>query len=158
MCDACGRRSDVITRRVDTVQVLGSAMEIFLFEPEQPAPRSGVIVVRHCWGGRVAWLGACMLPALRACAIFYGGRIKLAMGDQPPPIELASRIRCPVMGFFGEEDQNPTPADVDDYEKTPSNAGVEYTFHRYTGAGHAFQNFRRPNAIAKGRVKTHGLS
>ena len=222
----------MITRRVDTVQVLGSAMEIFLFEPEHPALRSAVIlaqhfpvghagiehdeftlrtaerlathghtvaapflfhwwpkdadmatkrnesrddhmvadldavfrhlrsqagvdasrigIVGHCWGGRVAWLGACVLPALRACAIFYGGRIKLAMGDSPPPIELASRIRCPVMGFFGEEDQNPTPADVDDYERALSNAGVEYTFHRYAGAGHAFQNFPTPERYREG--------
>ena len=68
-------------------------------------------VVGHCWGGRVAWLGACHIPELAACAMFYGGRIKLALGEgNPPAIDLADRIRCPVAGFFGNEDQNPVPA------------------------------------------------
>ena len=45
------------------------------------------------------------------------------------------------MGFFGNEDQNPSPEDVDDYAEALSKVGVEHTFHRYDGAGHAFQSF-----------------
>jgi len=102
-------------------------------------------VIGHCWGGRVAWLAACELPELAACAVFYGGRIKLTMGEgSVAPIELADRIRCPVAGFFGNEDRNPTPEDVDDYEAALAAAGVPYEFHRYDGAGHAFQNFPSP--------------
>lgn len=101
-------------------------------------------IVGHCWGGRVAWLGACHLD-VAACAIFYGGRVKVGMGDNAvPPITLASQIRCPVAGYFGDEDQNPTPADVDDYASALSDAGVSFDFHRYPGAGHAFQNFPSP--------------
>lgn len=102
-------------------------------------------IVGHCWGGRVAWLGACHIPELAACAVFYGGRIKLALGEgNPTAISLARDISCPVAGFFGNEDQNPTPEDVDDYEAALQSAGVEYTFHRYDNAGHAFQNFPTP--------------
>ena len=101
--------------------------------------------VGHCWGGRVAWLAACHLPQLRAAAIFYGGRVKQALGaGNPAPIELAAQIRCPVIGFFGDEDQNPTPADVADYSAALARAGVPHVFHRYPGAGHAFQNFPTP--------------
>jgi carboxymethylenebutenolidase len=103
-------------------------------------------IVGHCWGGRVAWLGACHLPKLDALAMFYGGRIKLAMGEgNPPAISLASDITCPVIGFFGNEDQNPSPEDVDDYAQALDDAGVDYTFHRYDDAGHAFQNFPSPD-------------
>lgn len=102
-------------------------------------------VVGHCWGGRVAWLAACHMPTLAACAIFYGGRIRRAMGpDSVPPIDLAGNIRCPVMGFFGNDDRNPTPDDVDEYSAALARAGVPHTFHRYDGAGHAFQNFPTP--------------
>ena len=102
-------------------------------------------IVGHCWGGRVAWLGACHIAELAACAIFYGGRVKLAMGEgNPTAISLAGDIQCPVMGFFGNDDQNPTPEDVDDYAAALDRVGVEYTFHRYDGAGHAFQNFPTP--------------
>lgn len=64
------------------------------------------------------------------------------MGEgNPPPIELADHIKCPVIGFFGNEDKNPTPSDVDDYAAALTRAGVEHRFHVYKGAGHAFQNF-----------------
>jgi carboxymethylenebutenolidase len=77
--------------------------------------------------------------------VFYGGRIKLPMGEgNPPPIDLAGNMRCRVAGFFGNDDRNPTPADVDDYAIALSAAGVPHEFHRYDGAGHAFQNFPTP--------------
>ena len=102
-------------------------------------------VAGHCWGGRVAWLAACHIQELKACAVFYGGRIKLSMGGtHPAPIELAQNIRCPVAGFFGNDDTNPTPEDVDDYSRALAQADVPHKFHRYDGAGHAFQNFPTP--------------
>ena len=100
----------------------------------------------HWWGGRVAWLGVCHISQLAACAIIYGGRIKLAMGEgQAPAIELADRIHCPLAGFFGNEDENPTPDDVDDSSAALTRAGVAHQFHRYDEAGHAFQNFPTPD-------------
>ena len=102
-------------------------------------------ILGHCWGGRVAWLGACHNPRLKACAVFYGGRIKLTMGPgTPPAIELAGNIKCPVAGYFGNEDQNPSPEDVNDYEAALEAAGVPHEFHRYDNAGHAFQSFSIP--------------
>ena len=90
----------------------------------------------------MAWLGACQNPDYSACAIFYGGRIKLQMGPgTPPAIELAGNIKCPVAGFFGNDDGNPSPADVDDYAAALDAAGVPHVFHRYDGAGHGFQSF-----------------
>jgi carboxymethylenebutenolidase len=74
--------------------------------------------------------------------VFYGGRIKLPMGPgTPPAIDLAPRIACPVIGFFGNDDTNPSPEDVNDYEAALAKAGIPHTFHRYDGAGHAFQSF-----------------
>lgn len=102
-------------------------------------------IVGHCWGGRVAWLAACELADLRAMAIFYGGRVKLPMGPGATPlIDRTAEIRCPVIGFFGNEDTNPPPGDVDDYAAALDAAGVPHVFHRYDGAGHAFQNFPTP--------------
>ena len=99
-------------------------------------------VVGHCWGGRVAWLAACHVPQLAACGIFYGGRIKRAMGEgSPPPIDLAAQINCKVAGFWGNDDQNPPSADVDDYAAALTAANVPHEFHRYEGAGHGFQDF-----------------
>ncbi len=100
-----------------------------------------IAIIGHCWGGRVAWLGACHNSNLKAAVVLYGGRIKLSMADNAsPPIELADRIPCPVLGLFGNEDQNPSPADVDDLDAALTEAGVVHEFHRYDGAGHGFQD------------------
>jgi carboxymethylenebutenolidase len=121
-----------------------AAYDLLVEHPNVDKSRIGV--VGHCWGGRVAWLAACHIPTLAACAIFYGGRVKMPMGDgNPAPIELAGNINCPVAGFFGNEDKNPTPEDVDDYSAALNSAGVRHEFFRYDGAGHAFQNFPTPD-------------
>ena len=126
-----------------TRQDLDAAYGLLAGRPNVDAKRIGI--AGHCWGGRVAWLGACTNKRYKACAIFYGGRVKLPMGkNSPPAIDLAAAIRCPVIGFFGNDDTNPTPADVDDYDAALTKAGVEHVFHRYDGAGHAFQSFNNP--------------
>jgi carboxymethylenebutenolidase len=102
-------------------------------------------LVGHCWGGRVAWLAACHMPELAALATFYGGNIKKALGaGNVSPIELTRFIACPVIGFYGNSDTNPSPQDVADYSAALDAAGVPHVFHQYEGAGHAFQNFPMP--------------
>jgi carboxymethylenebutenolidase len=131
-----------------TRQDLDAAYALLTAQPGVDAKRIGI--AGHCWGGRVAWLGAATNKRYKACAIFYGGRVKLPMGrNSPPAIERAADIRCPVIGFFGNDDTNPTPADVDDYDAALTKAGVEHVFHRYDGAGHAFQSFNNPERYRK---------
>ncbi|MEE8516903.1 MAG: dienelactone hydrolase family protein, partial [Alphaproteobacteria bacterium] len=98
-------------------------------------------IIGHCWGGRLAWLGACHEPRYEAAVVLYGGRIKVGMGEgAPAPITLAGGIKCPMMGIFGNDDLNPSPADVADLDAALDAAGVEHTFHDYDGAGHGFQD------------------
>jgi len=131
------------TRDDHTIADLSATFTLLSAQEGVDPERIGI--VGHCWGGRVAWLGASTQPAYKACAIFYGGRIKLPMGEgMPPAIERVSGIQCPVMGFFGQTDSNPSPEDVNDYEASLAAAGVEHTFHRYDAAGHAFQSFNNP--------------
>ena len=123
-----------------TIPDLDAAFSVLAGMENVDADRIGI--VGHCWGGRVAWVGAASNPDYKACAVFYGGRIKLVMGEgNPPAIDLAPQITCPVIGFFGNDDTNPSPEDVDDYDTALTKADVEHVFYRYDGAGHAFQSF-----------------
>lgn len=123
-----------------TIADLAAARRLLLGLPGVDAQRTAIL--GHCWGGRIAWLGACHEPDFRACVVFYAGRIKLSLADgATPPIELADRIQCPVLGIFGNDDEAPSPAEVDDYERALVANEVPYEFQRYDGAGHGFQDF-----------------
>jgi carboxymethylenebutenolidase len=127
-------RDDNLLKDLDAAYATLSAMD--------GVDQERIGIMGHCWGGRVSWLGAARNPGYKAAAIMYGGRVKVGMGDgAPTAISLAGNIKCPVLGIFGNDDKNPTPEDVDDYEAALKDAGIDYTFHRYAGAGHGFQDF-----------------
>ena len=136
------------SRDDDTVADLKASHQLLAAMPQVDEQRIGML--GHCWGGRVSWLGASYIPQFAACVLLYGGRIKLAFSDNAPaPIELAGNIRAPVLGLFGNEDQNPSPQDVDDYQAALNAANVPNEFHRYDGAGHAFQDYSKPERYRK---------
>ena len=101
-----------------------------------------IAILGHCWGGRMAWLGACHNSQYKVLGTLYGGRIKVGMGKgNPPPIDLVNQMNCAVIGIFGKDDGNPSPEDVVDLEAALVGAGTNYEFHSYEGAGHGFQDF-----------------
>lgn len=104
------------------------------------------LVVGFCMGGRLAYLWAAHDSDVRAAAVFYGGNIMVPWGeDNPAPFERTAEIDCPLLGLFGNEDENPSPADVDRIAEELDLHEKSYTFHRYDEAGHAFLNAMRPS-------------
>jgi dienelactone hydrolase len=95
-------------------------------------------------GGRLAFLGASTKPVFTAAIAYYGGGMMSQWGEgAPTPFELIGEIRCPVYGFFGDLDKNPSPADVDRFEAELKRHDIPYLFHRYPTVGHGFQNAAR---------------
>ncbi len=96
-------------------------------------------IVGFCFGGRVAYLAAANLPDIKATSVFYGGRILQPLGGEgPSPLEQTANISSPVLGLFGEDDQNPTPEDVATIESELTKHGKDHAFHMYPGCGHGF--------------------
>jgi carboxymethylenebutenolidase len=127
---------------------LGAAFDLLVGMEGVDPERVGIL--GHCWGGRLAWLAASINARYKACVVFYGGRIKLSLADEStPPIERTDRISCPLLGIFGNDDDNPSPEDVDDYEAALRDAGVAYEFQSYDGAGHGFQDFHSPERFRR---------
>jgi carboxymethylenebutenolidase len=60
------------------------------------------------------------------------------------PIDLTANMTAPLLGLFGNDDMNPSRADVDKTEETLTRLGKTYEFHRYDGAGHNFLNWQGP--------------
>ena len=50
---------------------------------------------------------------------------------------------CPILGIFGNDDENPNKDQVNRTEAVLKKLGKNYAFHRYDGAGHAFFNTAR---------------
>jgi len=102
-------------------------------------------VLGFCMGGRVSYMLAGARPrAWRAAGVFYGGNIMKPWGDLPAPFALTGDIACPLIGFFGVEDGNPSPDDVKQIDAELIRHGKPHEFHMYEGAGHAFLNFGNP--------------
>lgn len=100
-----------------------------------------VAVLGHCMGGRHSYLCASTNPIYRCAVVHYGGNMFVPWGDGPAPFDRLKDLKVPVIAFYGNQDQNPSPADVDKTEAEFKRLGVDYEFHRYDGCGHAFQNF-----------------
>ncbi|MBI3043674.1 MAG: dienelactone hydrolase family protein [Betaproteobacteria bacterium] len=98
-------------------------------------------IVGFCMGGRVSYLIATASSELKACAVFYGGNMFKQWGSLPTPFDRTRDIGCPVIGFYGNEDTNPSPDDVNKIDAELTRLGKPHEFHRYNGAAHAFQNF-----------------
>ena len=60
------------------------------------------------------------------------------------PIDYTKNLGAPLLGLFGNEDQTPSPPQVDQHEAALKEHGKEYEFHRYDGAGHGFFYYDRP--------------
>lgn len=104
------------------------------------AERLGII--GFCMGGRVAYLMAAANPSFKAAVAYYGGNIMVPWGEGPSPFERTAEIQCPLLGLFGEEDANPSPADMRKLDAELTRLGKVHEFHSYAGAGHAFMNRR----------------
>jgi carboxymethylenebutenolidase len=114
-----------------------------------PASNGKVGTIGYCSGGRQSFLAAVSLD-LDAAVDCYGAFVT---GTPPEgyPLQVRSLddrvgdLRCPLLGLFGAEDKYPSPEHVAELERLLKEAGKEYEFHSYEGAGHAFFATDRPS-------------
>ena len=99
-------------------------------------------IIGFCMDGRVAYLMAALQPHVKAAVDYYGGNIMVPWGEGPAPIDRTGEIHCPLLGLFGEEDANPSPADMRKLDAELTKHGKVHEFYSYPGAGHAFMNRR----------------
>ena len=113
-----------------------------------PNSNGKVGIIGGCSGGRHAFLVACRVKGFNAAVDCWGGNIvpQGPLTDKTPvaPIDYTKDLACPLLGLFGNDDQNPTPEKVNQLESELKKLGKEYEFHRYDGAGHAFWSYDRP--------------
>lgn len=123
--------------------VVGDVHGSVRFLKSLPVSNGRVGVFGTCSGGRQAYLVACRLKGLDAAVDCWGGRVVMSKEKLTPkypvaPIDYTRDLSCPLLGLFGEEDQNPTPEQVHVLEEELKKYEKTYEFHMYPKAGHGF--------------------
>jgi carboxymethylenebutenolidase len=93
------------------------------------APAGKVGLIGFCWGGSLAWLGACR-SAYAGAVAYYGSAMPDFAGEQP---------RCPVIAHIGDRDTTLAPARIAAFRAAQPSVQV----HIYPGAQHGFDNENR---------------
>ena len=130
-------------------QVVGDVAGAMAFLRAQPNANGKVGIIGFCSGGRHAYLCACRIDHVAAVVDCWGGNVivddKSQLNDKRPvaPIDLTENLRAPLLGLFGNDDQNPSPDQVNRTDAVLRRLGKNYEFHRYPDAGHAFFNTMR---------------
>ena len=133
---------------ISDAQALGDIEGSMRFLKTLPYLNGKVGVFGTCSGGRLTFLSACRIQGFDAAVECWGGRV-VASGDdltanQPvAPIDYTADLSCSLLGLFGNEDQAPTPEQVNLHEEELKNNGKSYEFHRYDNAGHGFFYYDR---------------
>jgi carboxymethylenebutenolidase len=122
------------------VKDMGAAISYLQQQPPVRADRIGI--TGFCMGGRVAFLTACMNPAVKAAVPFYGGGIGHVMqpSDRTPkaPLEYADRLTAPVLLFFGGDDPFIPIDEVELIKHRLADARKNAQTVVYPGAPHGF--------------------
>jgi carboxymethylenebutenolidase len=85
-------------------------------------------VIGFCWGGGQSFRYATNNPNLRAAVVAYG---------PAPDSSAIPRIKAPVLGVYGENDQR-INASLPDVAAKMQSAGKTFTYEMYPGTGHGF--------------------
>ncbi|MDP2918612.1 MAG: dienelactone hydrolase family protein [Dehalococcoidia bacterium] len=105
--------------------------------------------IGYCSGGRQTLLFACNTKNLSAAVDCYGGRVitdELNPNQPRAVIDMIASLSCPLLGLFGEMDQNPSPQHVSRLEEELKKYGKTYEFKRFEGdVGHGFFADYRPS-------------
>ncbi|MBI2886743.1 MAG: dienelactone hydrolase family protein [Chloroflexi bacterium] len=106
-------------------------------------------IIGYCSGGRHVMLFACNSSSLAAAVDCYGGRVvteELTPAQPVAVLDMVALLSCPVLGLFGADDQNPSPAHVARLEEELKKHRKDYEFHSYPSpVGHGFFADYRPS-------------
>jgi carboxymethylenebutenolidase len=111
-------------------------------EPE--CDHRNVGITGFCWGGQVVWMACAELNRLKAGVAWYGRLAPpapenlLFRDTRPWPVDVAARLRSPVLGLYAETDDAIPLADVERMRAALARGDGRSSIHVYLGAKHGF--------------------
>ena len=136
-----------VISKVPDAEVMADPDATVAWAKGQGAAADKLGITGFCWGGRITWLYTAHNPAVKAGVAWYGRLVGQASPLTPAhPVDVAARVRAPVLGLYGGDDGGIPVATVEQMRsalKAAGNAGSEIVV--YPGAPHAFHADYRPS-------------
>ena len=137
--------AEVVSRARDA-QVLADLDACVAWAATQGGDIRRLGITGFCWGGRIVWMYAAHNPALTAGVAWYGPVARAYAAGDKTAIELAPRIKAPMLGLYGADDAG-IPTDTLEQMraalKAAGNTRSEIVL--YPDTPHAFYADYRPN-------------
>ncbi len=135
-----------VVSKVPDAQVMSDLDATVAWAAENGGDTSRLAATGFCWGGRIVWLYAAHSSALKAGAAWYGRLVGAPTALQPKnPVDIASGLKAPVMGFYGGKDTG-IPLDSVEAMRTAIAAAHKPSVIRvYPDAQHGFNADYRPS-------------
>lgn len=138
----------VVSKATDR-QVLGDVRAAAAFALKQGGAKGRMGVTGFCWGGRIVWLASAELSELSGGVAWYG-RIRSTVNEANPfhPIDIAEKLKWPVLGLYGAADSGIPNSDVDEMKTLLSFGGEASKTSEiilYPDTPHAFHADYRPS-------------
>jgi carboxymethylenebutenolidase len=105
-------------------------------------------IIGFCRGGRAVWEYCAASDVPKAGVAFYGSLVDPAAQQSrwpQSPLDLAARMKAPVLGLYGGADASIPAAQVEEMKARLAAAGKTADFHIYPEAPHGFHADYRPS-------------
>ena len=136
-----------VVAKVPDKQVMADLDAAVKFAARNNGDVSRLAITGFCWGGRIVWMYAAHNPDLKAGIAWYGRVVPRGKNPNTPtfPIDIADRIKAPVLGLYGGKDRGIPVETVQKLEagiRASGNTEVEIVV--YPDAPHGFHaDYRR---------------
>jgi carboxymethylenebutenolidase len=102
-------------------------------------------ITGFCWGGRIVYLYAAHNPDVKAAVAWYGSVTPFAPGTTAA-LDVASKIKAPVLGLYGGADEGIPGATVEQmFGALRASGNTKSEYKIYPGTPHGFNADYRPS-------------
>jgi len=115
-------------------------LDTYNYLNKMPGAEDKIAVIGYCFGGSYSFQLAINEPRLKAALPYYG--------NSTYSLEEIEKIKCPVLAFYGEQDER-LIAQLPELKEKMIKANINFESIVYPNCGHAFFNDTNPYAYNK---------
>jgi carboxymethylenebutenolidase len=103
-------------------------------------------ITGFCWGGRIVYMYAAHNPSVKAAVAWYGTTAEAFIPGDAAAIDVADRIKAPVLGLYGGADTGIPAATVEAmFAKLKASGNARSEYKIYPDTPHGFNADYRPS-------------